>query len=132
MGTLKVYIYLCIFSITIFSSDSKTVASDEEKYSLDYEQAFEEQLGSKGNEEAPPAGKGDDTDGKTTANLGSLVNVFKKPFIVRGQDRKGWEEEALIFKLFGQSYAETDSGNSYRATVRCGLLETYLYKNQPY
>ena len=126
MGTLKFYIYLCIFSKSSFSKEA-TVAVDGEKY---YE--WEEQTGSDESKETAPVGKAADTEGKPATNLGSLVNVFKKPFIVRGQDRKGWEEEALIFKLFGQSYAETDTGNSYRATVRCGLLETYLYKNQSY
>ena len=118
MGTLKFYIYLCIFSTSIFLSNSKTVTSDEEKHSLDYEQALEEQLGSKGNEEASSAGKGDATEGKPTTNLGSVMNVFKKPFIVRGQDRKGWEEEALIFELFGQSSIEVETGNAYQPTVR--------------
>ena len=121
MGTWKFYIYLCIFPTSIFSSDSKTVASDEEKYP-EYEYASQEQFGTKGNEETPPAGKDDDTEGKPTTNLGSVMNVFKKPFIVRGQARKGWEEEALIFQLFGRSSLEVDTGNAYQPTVRQGFV----------
>ena len=117
MGTLKFYIYLCIFPTIIFSSDSKTVASDEEKNS-DYDHTWSEQPGSDGIEEKYTPEKGDDTRGKTAQNLGSLVNVFKKPFIVKDQDREGWEEEKLLFKLFGRSSMEMDTGNSYNAYVR--------------
>ena len=128
MGTVKFYIYLCIFSKSIFSKEA-AVAVGAEKLS-EWE---EEQLGPDGSEGAAPAGKAADTEGKTTANLGSLVNVFKKPFIVRGQDRKGWEEEALIFELFGQSSMEVETGNAYQPTVRSvSLFFSFAVLVKPY
>ena len=121
MGTLKFYVYLCILPSTCICQVKDDPGGSIGPESGDYH--YEDGTGkqppvSEGSESKSTAQQTDDNSGKQTQSAGDIVNVFKKPFINLNQDRRGWPEEKLIFKLMGSSFAETEAGNSYQPSVR--------------
>ena len=134
MGTLKFYVYLCILPITcICQVKDDPGGSIEQEYENFYEEGTGKQLSvSEGSESKSTAQQTDDNTGKQTQSAGDIVNVFKKPFINLNQDRRGWPEEKLIFKLMGSSMAETEAGNAYQPSVRSfGFTKPTLSKFLP-
>ena len=131
MGTLKFYVYLYILPITICQVKDDPGGSIEQEY----ENFYEEETGKQppeGSESKSTAQQTDDNTGKQSQSAGDIVNVFKKPFINLNQDRRGWPEEKLIFKLMGRSFAETEGGNSYQPSVRSfGFTKPTLSKFLP-
>ena len=121
MGTLKFYVYLCILPSTCICQVKDDPGGSIGPESGDYH--YEDGTGkqppvSEGSESKSTAQQTDDNSGKQTQSAGDIVNVFKKPFINLNQDRRGWPEEKLIFKLMGSSFAEIEGGNSYQPSVR--------------
>lgn len=120
MGTLKFYVYLCILPIAFCQvKDDPGGSIEPESEDFYYEEGTGKQPpASEGSESKPTEQQTDDNSGKQSQSAGDIVNVFKKPFINLNQDRRGWPEEKLIFKLMGSSFAETEGGNSYQPSVR--------------
>ena len=126
MGTLKVYFCLCIFSFIVFaakddSDSSKTAPVNEDIYydiGMTQDETGKQPPISDESESKSTAEQTNDNSGKQPQTAGDIVNVFKKPFININQDRTGWPEEKLISKLMGNSFAETEGGNSYQPSVR--------------
>ena len=134
MGTFKFYVYLCIFSFKVFAAEDD---SDSSKTAPVYEDIYydtgmtqdetEKQPISDESESKSTAEQTNDNSGKQPQTAGDIVNVFKKPFININQDRTGWPEEKLISKLMGNSFAETEGGNSYQPSVRSFGLTSKVF-----
>ena len=126
MGTLKFYVYLCIFSFKVFgakddSDSSKTAPVNEDIYydtGMTQDETGKQLPLSDESESKSISEQPNDNPGKQPQTAGDIVNNFKKPFININQDRTGWPEEKLISKLLGKSFAETEGGNSYQSSVR--------------
>ena len=118
MGTLKFYVYLCILPIAFCQvKDDPGGSIEPESEDFYYEEGTGKQPPVSEGSESKSTAQQIDT-GKQSQSAGDIVNVFKKPFINLNQDRRGWPEEKLIFKLMGSSFAETEGGNSYQPSVR--------------
>ena len=134
MGTFKFYVYLCIFPFKVFAAEDD---SDSSKTAPVYEDIYydtgmtqdetEKQPISDESESKSTAEQTNDNSGKQPQTAGDIVNVFKKPFININQDRTGWPEEKLISKLMGNSFAETEGGNSYQPSVRSFGLTSKVF-----
>ena len=126
MGSLKFYVYLCIFSFKVVaakddSDSSQTAPVNEDIYyvtGMTQDETGKQPPIPDESESKSTAEQTNDNSGKQTQTAGDIVNNFKKPFININQDRTGWPEEKLISKLMGNSFAETEGGNSYQPSVR--------------
>ena len=125
MGTFKFYVYLCIFPTTICQVKDESGGSGW----------FEEDINhDDGTGKQPPISDGSESKSSqdfTTEHrpqmAGAIGNTFKKPFINLNQERTGWPEEKLISKLMGNTFAETEEGNSYQPSVRSFGLTSKVF-----